>query len=55
MIGGRGEQALGPLCVSRAHPFALLSRPALPFPSPRGPPLLSEARELPAGSRCTRR
>lgn len=48
MIGGRGEQALGPLFVSGAHPFALLPHPAQPFPAPRGPPLLSKAREPPA-------
>lgn len=47
MIGGRGEQALGPLFVSGAHPFALLPHPAQPFPAPRGPPLLSKAREPP--------
>jgi hypothetical protein len=49
MIGGRGEQALGPLCVCRAHRFALLSHPAQAFPVARGPPLLSKARESPAG------
>jgi hypothetical protein len=49
MIGGRGEQALGPLCVSGAHPFALLSHPAQAFPVSRGPPLPSKARESPAG------
>ena len=49
MIGGRGEQALGPLCVSSAHPFARLSHPAQPFPAVRGPPLLGKAREPPAG------
>jgi hypothetical protein len=48
MISERGEQALGPLCVSRARPCALLSaRPAQPFPASRGPPLLSEVRERP--------
>jgi len=50
MIGGRGEQALGPLCVSRARPCALRStHPAQPLPAPRGPPLLSQARERPRG------
>ena len=49
MIGGRGEQALGPPFVSGGRPFALLSHPAQPFLAPRGPPLLSKAREPPAG------
>lgn len=35
MIGERGEQALGPLCVIRAP---LRARPTQPFPAPRGPP-----------------
>ena len=46
MIGGRGQRALGPPCVSRARPCALQSaRAAHPLPAPRGPPLLSRARE----------
>jgi hypothetical protein len=49
MIGRRGEQALDPPCASKAHPCALLSHPAQPFPAPRGPPLLRKAREPPAG------
>jgi hypothetical protein len=48
MIGGRGRRALGPLCVSIARPCALWSaHPAQSFPAPRGPPLLSQARERP--------
>lgn len=54
MIGGRGEQALGPPCVSRAHPCALLCHPVQPFPVPRGPPLLSKAQEPPAGHNAGR-
>ena len=46
MIGGRGQRALGPLCVSSPRPCALLSaHPAQWFPAPRGPPLLSQAGE----------
>jgi hypothetical protein len=45
MIGGRGGQALGPLCVSIPRPIAQLSADtAHPLPTARGPPLLSQAR-----------
>ena len=48
MISGRGQRALGPLCVSRPRACALRSaHPAQSFPAPRGPPLLSQARERP--------
>lgn len=48
MIGGRGQRALGPLCVSSPRPSALRSaHPAQSFPAPRGPPLLCQAQERP--------
>lgn len=48
MISGRGRRALGPLCVSSPRACALRpAHPAQSFPAPRGPPLLSQARERP--------
>jgi hypothetical protein len=50
MIGGRGHQALDPLCVSASNGCgATFTDPAHELPAARGPPPTFEPRDLSPG------